>query len=89
MTRAINTGRGVSRTGLSPIQIAELRPTEDPQLFLDEYNKYRGVARRLTLLPTAPLEIETLGFIARLDGPVQEAAMIEALAGLRAEGVRL
>lgn len=89
MKRAIVTGHGTYGTTLSPADIASLRPTEDPELFLRKFNDYRGVAKRLALLPTAPLEVETLGFIARLDGPVQEAALIEALAGLRAEGVRL
>lgn len=89
MTRTIRTGRTVIQTRLTVDDIASLRPTEDPELFQRKFRDYWGVAKRLALLSTAPLEVETLAFIARLDGPVQEAALIEALASLRAEGVRL
>ncbi len=101
--RTIRTGHSVLHTDMSPMAIAMSRvdgwreynvlarqyTNDDAHLFLRKFDDYRGVARRLALLPTAPLEIETLGFIARLDGSVQEAALIEALASLRAEGVRL
>ena len=61
----------------------------DRELFRERFTTYRNTLARLRSAPMAPLEIETLGFIARAAGPVQEAAMIEALASLRAEGVRL
>lgn len=87
--RAIDTGRGISRTALSPVQIAELRPTEDPQLFMDAFDRYRGIVPSMLRGSTGPVDIDTLSTWARDSGATQEAALIEALASLRAEGVRL
>lgn len=78
----------------TPMDIAAVRSMQiddlaDRVLYRERFLAYRGTARRLWASPTGPLEVEVLGFIARRSGPVHEAALIEALASLRAEGVPL
>lgn len=81
--------RNATAAELAAVRADKMDSHADRALFMDKFIAYRDVAALLWLLPTAPLEIETLGTVARAAGPVQEAAMIEALASLRAEGVRL
>lgn len=92
--RTIGTGHGSAETALTPSAIAAKRSLmiddqADRFLFMDAFARYRGLAVKLWAAPTGPLEINALGRVARVLGPVQEAAMIEALASLRAEGIRL
>lgn len=81
--------RNATAAELAAVRADKMDSAADAMLFMKTFNDYRGVAARLWLLPTSPLEIDTIGRVARDAGPVQEAAMIEALASLRAEGVRL
>lgn len=92
--RTIQTGRGISRTSLTPDRIAGRRSTlldtaDERELFRDQFAQYRDRVSSLWAASAGPLEIETLGRIARDHGSIHEAAFIEALAGLRAEGARL
>lgn len=92
--RTVQTGHGASQTALTTAGIADHRSLlldsiSERNLFRDWFARYRELASRLWATPTGPLEIEALGHVAREQGSVQEAAFIEALASLRAEGVRL
>lgn len=82
--RMIDTGRGVSVTNMTPTEIATRRLTDDPELFLDTFARVRSVARGVG-------DLDTLWAI--LGGShvdhTMEAAAIEALASLRADGVRV
>lgn len=89
--RTINTGRGVSHTALSPADIAKARAAKvdgwaDQQLFLSTFDRVRQVAPALAHLP---LDLELICVELTRNSSVMEAAMIEALASLRAEGMRL
>lgn len=89
--RSINTGRGVSQTSLSVADIAAARAERldvwaDRVLFLSTFDRVRQVAPKLAHLP---LDLELICVELTRHSSVMEAAMIEALASLRAEGVRL
>jgi hypothetical protein len=55
-------------------------------LFMDTFTRIRRLAVGLI---NSPMDAELLYFAASTRGSVMEAAMIEALASLRAEGIRL
>lgn len=88
--REINTGRGPVFTDRSPDEIAEQRAKRldsytDRVLFVDTFQRVRQVAVDLAnTLPGAELLYRMCA-----PYPVMEAAYIEALASLRAEGVRI
>lgn len=89
--RTIHTGRGVSHTSLSVIDLAERSASRldnwaDQQLFLRTFDRVRQIAPDLAHLP---LELELICVEFTRHSTVMEAAMIEALASLRAEGARL
>lgn len=89
--RTINTGRGVSHTALPPADIAKARASRldnwaDRQMFLSTFHRVRQVAPKLAHLP---LDLELICVELTRHSTVMYAAMIEALASLRAEGVRL
>jgi hypothetical protein len=84
--REINTGRGISRTSLTPFEIALVRSRRIDSLsgqglFQDTFSRVRKVALDVP-------DLEVLWQLCRWD-TVMEAAYIEALASLRAEGHRL
>lgn len=89
--RTIHTGRGISQTSRSVADIAADRAARldsfsDRRLFLDTFDRVRQVAPALAHLP---LDLELICVELTRHSSVMEAAMIEALASLRAEGVRL
>ena len=89
--RHIRTGRGASATALSPAAIAVKRShlidsRAERILFMDTFNRISRVAKQLVVL--SPLDLDTACDMTRRSS-VMEAAMIEALASLRAEGLRL
>jgi hypothetical protein len=89
--REINTGRGISRTSRSVADIAADRAARldnwgDQQLFLSTFDRVRQVAPKLAHIP---LDLEMICVELTRNSSVMEAAMIEALASLRADGVRL
>jgi hypothetical protein len=89
--RSINTGRGISQTSRSVADIAADRASRldswgDQQLFLSTFDRVRQVAPKLAHIP---LDLELICVELTRNSSVMEAAMIEALASLRAEGVRL
>lgn len=91
MIRTIHTGRGVSRTSSTPAEIAKVRANRlysfaDRQLFMDTFARVRQVAPALAHLP---LDLELICVELTRNSSVMEAAMIESLASLRAEGIRL
>lgn len=92
--RTIHTGHGVARTALKPADIAGRRSLmldsfAERALFRDWFDRYRDAAVRLWSTPDGPFELESLAHAARGQSSVHEAALIEALASLRAEGARL
>lgn len=89
--RTIQTGRGVACTELAPADIAGRR-----SMLLDSFaerNLFRATfARVRTIAPPMahlPLDLEMVCTEFTRHSSVMEAAMIEALASLRAEGVRI
>jgi hypothetical protein len=91
MMRGIDTGRGVSQTTRSVTDIATDRAAlldtwAEQRLFLDLFGRVRQFAPGLA---DRPLDLEQACDQLAVSGPVTEAAMIEALASLRAEGVQL
>ena len=89
--REINTGRGICLTDLTPAEIAVVRSRRieslvDRYLFIDTFDRIRHVADVLLHLP---LELELICVELTRDSTVTQAAMIEALASLRAEGVKV
>lgn len=91
MTRTIRIGRNVIQTRLTVKEIAERRADRlsnytDQSLFLDAFVQVRSVAMSLA---RHPLDVDAMCTAVSARGPVQEAALIEALASLRAEGVQL
>ena len=82
--RRIDTGHGVITSHRTPVEIAERRPTGDPKLFLETFARVRTIAASLP-------DLDTLWTILgdRHTSPVMEAAAIEALASLRAAGIRM
>lgn len=88
--RIIKLGRGSASTALTPHQIAAVRAERidgfaDQQLFLSTFDRFRTAAPALS----DPMDLEAVCTQLTTGVPVMEAAMIEALASLRAEGVRL
>lgn len=89
--RVINTGKGIARTNLSPAEIAGRRADRigslsDQNLYMDTFARVRKVAPSLAHVP---LDLEMICVELTRHSATMEAAMIEALASLRAEGVRL
>lgn len=89
--RTIHTGRGVARTTMSPANIAGQRSMlldtrEERDLFRRTFARVRTIAPPLAAFP---LDLEMIYIEFTRHSSVMEAAMIEALASLRAEGVRL
>jgi hypothetical protein len=87
--REINTGRGTELTNLTPFQIALIRSRQidgaaERILFQDTFSRVRHVAPGMS-------DREVLWTVmgGRHTDPVMEAAYIEALASLRADGMRL
>lgn len=84
--RVIATGRDVAYTSMTPKELAVLRARRidslsDQGLFMDTFLRVRKVALDMPDLDT----LLTLMGGRHMD-PVMEAALIEALASLRAEG---
>ncbi len=89
--REINTGHGFVLTRATHAEIAERRSQriESPferHLFMDTYGRYREVALSLA---HKPMDLETVCTELTKHSAAMEAAMIEALASLRAEGHQL
>lgn len=89
--RVIQLGRGTAVTVLTPHQIAAVRAERvegyaDQLLFLSTFDRFRRVAPEVA---KHPMDLEMLYLELSANVPVMQAAMIEALASLRAEGVRL
>ncbi len=89
--REILTGHGVSHTELTVEQIAEarsrhLQSSMDQLLFIHTFNWVRTVASQLAV---APMDLELICVEFTRHSPVMYAAMVEALASIRAEGIRL
>ena len=89
--RTIDTGHGPSYTARTSAEIAEVRAGRcrtytDRVLFMDTYHRVRLIAEALAQQPE---DLEMICIECTRHSPVMFAAMIEALAGLRAEGVRL
>lgn len=86
--RTIRLGRGFAQTTMTPAAIASLRSwkSEDPELFMRTFAGVRKVAAPLSAMP---LDLETICTEFTRHSATMEAAMIEGLASLRAEGVEL
>ncbi len=89
--REIRTDRGISHTELTVEQIAEvrslrLRNRRDRALFIDTFNRVRAIAPQLAV---SPMDLELICVQFTRHSHVMYAAMIEALASIRAEGIRL
>lgn len=86
--RTIDLGYGVAVTNLNPAQIARQRAGlidsfTDQERFMHYYARFRDIAGRMS-----PMDLDRACDTATHE-PIAEAAMIEALASLRAEGHRL
>lgn len=89
--RKVSTGRRTIWVDRTVMQIATIRTEQidrlsDRQLFMDTFTRVRSVAPALSCKPGS---LETACDRLSRKGAVTEAAMIEALASLRAEGVPL
>lgn len=88
--RTIHTGNGIVRTSRTPGEIARGRAQRfdpvDRRLFIDTFDRFRLVAPQLAALP---FELDSMCAELTRHSAVMKAAMIEALASLRAEGVKL
>lgn len=86
--RTIRLGRGFAQTTMTPAAIASLRSwkSEDPELFLRTFANVRKVGASLSRLP---MDLEMICTEFTRHSATMEAAMIEGLASLRAEGVKL
>ncbi len=89
--RCIQTGHGISYSTKSPVAIAahrsfSLEGRMEQTLFISTFHHIRRMAADLS---TLPVDLENACDRAVRHGSVAEAAMVEALASLRAEGVRL
>ena len=77
--------RNATAAELAAVRAGKMDRAADRALYLRTFDRVRKVAPALA---AAPLDLETVCDMTR-DSSVMEAAMIEALASLRAEGVRL
>lgn len=88
--RTIQTGNGIVRTSRTPGEIAWGRAQRldaaDRRLFMDTFDRFRLVVPQLAALP---FELDSMCEELTRHSAVMKAAMIEALASLRAEGIKL
>lgn len=78
--------RDLPTVAIAKLHAGRLDTISDQLLFMDTFARVRTVAPALA---DRPLDLETLCVGLMRGIPVMEAAMIEALASLRAEGMTL